>query len=122
MLDDKRLRELRRRAGRCEGRIPCQIRPLELMALVEEVIDSREKIKVLEWTPITLDNLPNIGDEVGDGLRVRTVTNEFVDLSVVGWESGGWTHFRSINASQIQPALPSPSSLQSQPALSLSED
>jgi hypothetical protein len=105
MLDDKRLRELRRRALRTEGRIPAQIRPSELADLVEEVIDSRERMKALKWKPITERNLPQDGDEVG-GFGSFPFCLDVVTYAVIKdcetWRNRTMTHFRALDAPEVK--------------------
>ncbi len=69
--------------------------------LEAQLSEAQAKLAQMDWTQITPDNLPKVGDEViyGNGKRVCSVTREY-DFTV--WKATGDTHFRPINLSAAQ--------------------
>lgn len=67
-----------------------------------EAAKLREQVAQMQWTPITPENLPKIGDEVLSPAtethlaQVMTVPFDGREHEDIKWQWAGWTHFRPI--------------------------
>jgi hypothetical protein len=61
---------------------------------------TEDRLKALDWTPITAENLPKVGDEVlsKSGLLVERVNrSEQNEFTFINWINLGWLYRRPIN-------------------------
>jgi hypothetical protein len=60
---------------------------------------AQERIKDLEWKPITPDSLPKVGDEAMNPTTGEVIASPsfYDDLNYELWIDCGWTHYRPIN-------------------------
>lgn len=78
----------------------CAVRGLiaENERLKAQVAAARATIAALQWTPITPDNFPKVGDEAYSGNDGDFLYVHSCDLGTAQeWTNEGWTHFRPIS-------------------------
>jgi hypothetical protein len=69
----------------------------QLHAAQETIAALERKLGSLDWTPITPENLPKVGDEVLCGRERREVKEEDLPRFAESWHFHGWTHRRPLN-------------------------
>ena len=65
----------------------------------------REQLDALQWRPITEQDLPKVGDEVGKYHNGLFLISRISRGWKIEWEiqDGDWTHFRPLNAPPAKP-------------------
>ena len=59
------------------------------------------ELLALQWTPITAENLPKVGDEIGAYIERVWVVQE-IRREGHGWLHKGWTHRRPLNPPEAE--------------------
>jgi hypothetical protein len=66
--------------------------------LERQLAEAQATIAALQWTPITPDNLPKVGDEAYSGNDGDFLYVHSCDLGTAQeWTNEGWTHFLHIS-------------------------
>ena len=89
-----------------------RIAELELQLAALQLAEALLRFVRREWTPISPENLPKVGDEVYAPPREQLDKHSVMDVTVVmavcndsveDWNHEGWTHRRPIDAPGKEP-------------------
>jgi hypothetical protein len=76
----------------------------------QRIRELEQRLAVLDWRPITPENLPKVGDEVFNECEpkdiVRAVLHDWgvgYKLMCNDWRKNGFTHFRAVNLPAKEP-------------------
>lgn len=64
----------------------------------QRIRELEQRLAELDWRPITPENLPKVGDEIGGWFGEEcAVLEESAPVSYESYMHDDWTHFRFIN-------------------------
>lgn len=84
-----------------EAKLSDEVTRLDMEALEAERDSLKAQIAAMQWTPITPENLPKVGDElIGQRGKVMALPEGYAPAipMMEDFTYAGWTHFRPIGA------------------------